>query len=551
MSPSTALVAYAESLFDGRRVVVVGDASTALAEDLVERGARVVHVLDADAGRAGEAAARNRSRNISFAPLADADVVVREGGFDVAFVPDLAAFPDRARLIQRVRRALSSRGVALFAARNPEARGSAAGRASPSEPIGYYDLYDLVAGAFDEVRMLGQTPFVGFAVVDFAQAVEPDISFDSGFVPGGAEEPEWYVAAASARSLELDPFMVIQLPARVARGDGPPDASADPGGPSDTGADPGGARLEHAAQLATLEAENAVALRTLEAAHADLARARSEIADRTAALEAAHDDLARARSEIADRTAALEAAHADLAHARSEIAERDAQRDALTRALEENTALLQENIALKAAYDALREDASRAQAVSVAPDGAALEALEARIGELEEQAANRAAALAERQARIERLEADLERNDAVADHAALEASLAERAGALRRLERDLAETERIGRDLAAHVTTLTRQIADRASVEPLGAAAPDSGPVGSPVSTARRAAEREADLEAARWAIDELESLLEARDGPDRAALSRQLAEAHAELQRLETLLTQLDRADEKTAALR
>jgi hypothetical protein len=78
----------------------------------------------------------------------------------------------------------------------------------------YYALFDLASAQFSSVRMLGQAPFVGYAVVDFAPDGEPEPSIDNGFVPSGAEEPEWFVALASSHPVRLDEFAVIQLSAR-------------------------------------------------------------------------------------------------------------------------------------------------------------------------------------------------------------------------------------------------------------------------------------------------------------------------------------------------
>ncbi|HEX4340381.1 MAG TPA: hypothetical protein VH062_30945 [Polyangiaceae bacterium] len=216
LSPSIVLAAYAEQLFDGRRVVVFGDSTASVAEELVERGARTVLVYDEEASRAAVAAGQNRSKQISIAPLDDADLAVRDGAFDVAFIEDLSSFAHPETLLRRVRKALSTRGTAIVASPNPEARVALLPRTSGARarsPLGYYELYDAVSAEFDEVRMLGQTPFVGYAVVDFAPDGEPDVSIDSGLVPGGSEEPEWFVALAGRERVECDPVGIVQLPA--------------------------------------------------------------------------------------------------------------------------------------------------------------------------------------------------------------------------------------------------------------------------------------------------------------------------------------------------
>src|SRR5690606_26474927 len=88
--------------------------------------------------------------------------------------------------------------------------------AGSSGSLDYYTLYDLVAAQFEHVRMLGQAPFVGYAIADFGAGGEPEPALDSAFVPGGAEEPEWFIALASSMSVHLDEFAVVQLPFRQA-----------------------------------------------------------------------------------------------------------------------------------------------------------------------------------------------------------------------------------------------------------------------------------------------------------------------------------------------
>jgi SAM-dependent methyltransferase len=205
LSPSIVLASYAEPLLDGRRAVVFGDSTSPLAEEMIERGARSVHVCDPEPARAGEAAARNRSRQISIVPLDDADVAVRQGAFDVAIVEDLSNASNAGALLAEVRRALSVRGVAFIASPNPDAKRPLVPRTSGSTAataLGYYELYDKVVAEFPEVRMLGQTPFVGYAIVDFAPTTDLDVELDSGFLPTGAEEPEWFVAVAARGPVE-------------------------------------------------------------------------------------------------------------------------------------------------------------------------------------------------------------------------------------------------------------------------------------------------------------------------------------------------------------
>src|SRR4051812_20477357 len=114
LEPSIALAAYAEPLASNRRVLVFGNALGSLSLQLLERGARSVHVCDPDAVRVSEATTRNRSTQIAFSSLADSDLSLRDGAFDLALVDNLGAF-DAVSVVRTAKRAVGSRGVAVVA----------------------------------------------------------------------------------------------------------------------------------------------------------------------------------------------------------------------------------------------------------------------------------------------------------------------------------------------------------------------------------------------------------------------------------------------------
>jgi chromosome segregation ATPase len=220
LHPSIVLPAYVEPLIRGRRVAVLGDATVGLAEELAQRGARLVHAYDPDPARAAEALARlssGRTHQISYAVLAG-DLGVRDGAFDAVIVPDLSIFLDPAELMRRVRKLCAASGVAVVVAPNartgsrllvPEAPAGATPRSSA--PPGYYELYDLVSLQFPKVRMVGQAPFVGYTVADFAPGSEPEVSVDTSLLTA-SEEPEYFIAVAGERTVTLEAYTVIELP---------------------------------------------------------------------------------------------------------------------------------------------------------------------------------------------------------------------------------------------------------------------------------------------------------------------------------------------------
>ncbi len=298
--PSMVLAAYLEPLARGRRVAVFGDATAGLAERISERGARLVHAYDPEPSRAAEAASRGgsaRSSGLQHAALAP-DLGVRDGAFDLVIVQDLSLFADPAELLRRARRLLGSSGVAVVATPNAEAARQvvpAAPAAAAGNPVGYYELYDLVALQFSRVKMVGQSPFVGYAVADFAQEdEEPEVSVDTSLLEA-SEEPEWFLAIASERNVALDPFAVVEVPfAALAPSEIEP-ATA-PRGTLAGRPDPRLAEAESRLAMATAELEQ---MKQRQRAEARDLEARSSA---TAAMSAR---LVELEAEVASKTARL------------------------------------------------------------------------------------------------------------------------------------------------------------------------------------------------------------------------------------------------------
>jgi SAM-dependent methyltransferase len=347
LEPSIALAAYAEPLASNRRVLVFGNALAALSVQLLERGARSVHVCDADPVRVSEAAARNRSSQISFSSLADSDLSVRDGAFELALVENLGAFGPMG-LVSKAKRALAPRGAAIVACPNPEAAFPLLRSGNPAATrLDYYALYDAVAAEFEHVRMLGQTPFVGYAIADFSAAGEPEPALDTSFVPGGAEEPDLFIALASEHEVRLDEFAVIQLPTRRLLGSmGVSAPTPAPIPPPNKAADAELARLNQ--WIKELESRASTADERADHADTELDELRSKLQSEQKALSALksrHDkELGNARAELSAKTNELARATTELTRATSELAQRDRQ-------LAEKSALEQEGSPELAAFE--------------------------------------------------------------------------------------------------------------------------------------------------------------------------------------------------------
>ncbi|HEY1536756.1 MAG TPA: hypothetical protein VGF76_22195, partial [Polyangiaceae bacterium] len=232
-------------------------------------------------------------------------------------------------LVSKAKRALAPRGVAVVACPNPEA---AFPLLRPSNPaairLDYYALYDAVAAEFEHVRMLGQTPFVGYAIADFSAAGEPEPALDTSFVPGGAEEPDLFIALASEHEVRLDEFAVIQLPTRRLLGSmwvSAPTPAPIP--PPNKAPDAELARLNQ--WIKELESRASTADERADDADTALDELRSKLQTEQkalSALKAQHEkELGTLRSELGAKASQLAQASSQLAQAGSELAQRDRQ----------------------------------------------------------------------------------------------------------------------------------------------------------------------------------------------------------------------------------
>ena len=195
------LGAWGETLLKGRRVAVIGDSASGLAEQIANSCGRRVHAYDPDTTRAAASLAEGRSTKVTYCALT-AKLDLREGAYDAVVVPDLDALPDAKAAISHARELLSPRGLLLLASR-------------ASGALDYYALYDAVADSFEEVTMLGRAPFAGYTVAAFGAEGDPTVMIDSSLV-ASTEPPQWFVVAASDQPLSVEGYTLVQLPAAAA-----------------------------------------------------------------------------------------------------------------------------------------------------------------------------------------------------------------------------------------------------------------------------------------------------------------------------------------------
>ncbi len=415
LSAALPLLSYAEPLCAQARVLVVGNATSELAPLIIERGARLVHVCDSDAGRRAEAQARSSDRNVSFGSLGDGPAALREGFFDLVLFENLAAEREPASALGIVAKLLTRRGAALIMVPNPEALSPLLGAtgSTSSRPIDYYALYDLAVASWPKVRMLGQVPFVGYAVVDFSAEGDPNPVLDTSLAPARGEEPDYFLAFAGRELTALEQFTVVQLPATELLSPRSAQAAAVVAAavaPTPVPAAPPVPVLAAPAPVPAVKERPVAPAVTTTPTPAPAAKAEPSVTrgleQKLLRQEAWIAEL-EARASTADERA--DAAESELDDVRERLGELEKLRT------EERSALSHERDTLKVELDRLRQ----------------------RVNDLDDLVAQKDAELL---ARADDGETQLELDR-------LESQLRERGERVLTLEREVAETERIGREL--------------------------------------------------------------------------------------------------------
>jgi hypothetical protein len=539
-----ALIPHAERFLEGRRVLVFGDATALLAEEALARGARLVHVYDPDSVRVAQAVA-TASQGLSFSVYRDGgDAGLRDGAFEVCLIPDLSLFPDPKAVLARARKACAA-GAVLLAA-TPRVDGAKGESLKGRGPLNYYDFYEVVRRQFPAITMLGQVPFQGFALVDFS-ADEIEVSVDASLTDDEDRQPVAYVAVASDRRLQVDPYTIVQLPAA-------PPPSAPPAPPSP----PPSPELQRAAE-ARQQAEHRLAEEQRRTA--ELGRALSEAGALPRQLEMRLTEEARRgemlssqlqrAQELAERLQRENRILQDrIQQGTRSLAEAQAERVRLTQREEALSRKLREAEATPRGVDPAKVDALRRQ----------IEALEAEKAEALRRAAEGEQALARAQQQQQQLVAQLDgaqrqQQQLVAQLDGAQRQAAQLDGALRQIAEQKALLAQQQQQLSALQTQAHRAVA-QAQEEQAEHVADLSAAEHTLQERAREIAALRAEVDRRGAMVRELLQALEARGvtplgAPSNheqiAHLEHELRAAHTQLQRVTALALQRE-ADLKAA---
>lgn len=486
---ANALVAFAQDLVADARVMVVGPATSSVADQLLELDARLVHVYDPVLDF-GDLAAMPERRGVKLLPLPRAEFEVREGAYDVAIIDRFGSLLDPAATLARVRRAVGVDGVVIVDAANMAAEDVA----DPVRAFDYYDLFDMVALQFEHVRMVAVLPLVGMTFAELGGDADVDsVSVDTSLA-GDRTEPSRFVVVASQRAVDIEPYAIVEIPgdSRIAR---PPPESL-------SRAQIAQATLRADLSQAQLDRERD-RIRALEA----------RLAERDAEVKRLQSGVLELEPRVADDHQ-LEALEVELESERSLRRELERQlersRPKATSATTERVQLLERELATTIEQHDLWKGRADEAERAVAQLDARCRALETDLGES-------ADALAASMSRVSELEASLatlEREVGVALGPAedelhkLETQLRERAHYVRELEREIERRGALVRDLMIHLAMHE----DASGHAAAGAPPPDASP-----------ASNDAQIEVLRRKLDEL-AMENARYAADLQASKWQLA---------------------------
>src|SRR5262249_48691931 len=153
-----------------RDVVEVGCGVGIGCEFLAARGARTVCGIDRDEVVLDRARGDHDSSGIEFLLWSDS-LPLDYASVDVLLVPEGEAWLDEASFLEEARRVLRPEGRLLLAVPNGD-------RAAPAGGVGYYDLCQRLEPMFTPVRIVGQTPVLGYGLVEY-QDGEPELALDT------------------------------------------------------------------------------------------------------------------------------------------------------------------------------------------------------------------------------------------------------------------------------------------------------------------------------------------------------------------------------------
>jgi SAM-dependent methyltransferase/chromosome segregation ATPase len=206
---------YLEELVAGRTIVEIGCGLGVGCDFLREQGASRVVGIDRDEALLERARKRYSREGVEFQRwVAWRGLPVGDASCDLIVVPEAKAWLAELGFLEDMRRVLKPEGNLVVAVPSADRPGSASSD-SAAQAVSYYDLVETLEPVFGRVRMMGQSPFLGYALVEYAEGAEsPDLSLDTSLVDGGnaGEGVSHYVALCGPDPRPARGYTIVQIP---------------------------------------------------------------------------------------------------------------------------------------------------------------------------------------------------------------------------------------------------------------------------------------------------------------------------------------------------
>jgi SAM-dependent methyltransferase len=199
---------YLADLYRGKRVLEVGCQDGTSAAYLARGGAGQVMAVDRTAAIVELARSRHRLPNLSFAVAEYGALEIDDHSVDAVVVPSGVELVRWVGFLEEVRRVLAKTGTLVLSA-------GSADRPDAKTGVSYHDLVARLEPLFGAVRMVGVTPFVGVALVEFSDEEDiPELELDTSLTSlgSGRDAVTEYVAVAGPTSGAARSYMIVELP---------------------------------------------------------------------------------------------------------------------------------------------------------------------------------------------------------------------------------------------------------------------------------------------------------------------------------------------------
>lgn len=193
---------YLSELLESRRVLEIGCGSGQGA-DFVAHLARRVVAVDTSSIHLNEIRRAVSRPNLEFMAGEPDRLQLDSHIFDVILVPELLRWITRGSFIPELRRLLVPGGIAIFSV--------PCGDVAERRGMNYNDFYEYLAQGFTHVQLIGEIPFHGSIMAEFAPQEDLAPQLDSSLVEED-EPPVRYLAICSDQPLKSLGYGIIQIP---------------------------------------------------------------------------------------------------------------------------------------------------------------------------------------------------------------------------------------------------------------------------------------------------------------------------------------------------